>query len=109
MSRPVSSLTGPLPLRTLDTVATDIFAARATSLIVTILLTGYWPIFTPTRQICNRLHRGRQRQLAPMPRPRANPGIGAAFLRTLPSPLAPARRTFACEIPTYCPLHCPGL
>jgi hypothetical protein len=34
----VSSLTGPLALRTLETVATDIFASRATSLIVTMIL-----------------------------------------------------------------------
>ncbi|GAC1483397.1 MAG: hypothetical protein NVS1B5_02520 [Gemmatimonadaceae bacterium] len=41
MSRPVASLTGPLPFRTLETVATDTFASRATSVIVTILPQGF--------------------------------------------------------------------
>src|SRR5213593_2166536 len=77
MRRLVSSLTGPLPLRTLETVATDTFASRATSLIVTILLAsmGRSSHFGSERvgrgdsstvgrsvpaiaRICNRLHRG---------------------------------------------------
>src|SRR6266705_1273204 len=50
MIRRVSSATGPLPLRTLETVATDTFASRATSLIVTILLAGV----CPARQMWNQ-------------------------------------------------------
>src|SRR6267378_2199727 len=79
INRFVSSLTGPLAFRTLETVATDIFASRATSLIVTILLATVDPAsdricpsgidgrtaellvdLCLTAQICNRLHRGRQ-------------------------------------------------
>src|SRR5882757_4797870 len=79
INRCVSSLTGPLPFNTLETVATDIFASRATSLIVTILLAakrpglgslgGEWgevrlarlqAISRYNATICNRLHRGRQ-------------------------------------------------
>src|SRR5947207_2415927 len=93
MSRRVSSLTGPLPFRTLDTVATETLASRATSLIVTILLASVCPVASlrvsepdgetaqlladlfrlahpgngkgqSRDEICNRLHRGRQSQFA---------------------------------------------
>src|SRR6476620_7181900 len=82
MRRRVFSLTGPLSFRTLDTVATDTFASRATSLIVTMILAkgpGLVPLEggprsaagcrvigqsqSGTPKICNRLHRGRQRGL----------------------------------------------
>src|SRR6266403_2072261 len=107
INRFVSSLTGPLAFRTLETVATDIFASRATSLIVTILLatvdpasdhnlsevgwTGgqlsCWSIFALQPQICNRLHRGRQTP----PTNRAGSARTITFAVACPSPILLSR------------------
>src|SRR5712675_2454752 len=93
MRRRVFSLTGPLPFSTLETVATDMFASRATSLIVTILLTGYWPISVERGKYVIVYIRGARAPLLARP------------------PLPPSHRPIElspCEIPAYRTLHYPG-
>src|SRR5690349_25116547 len=114
MRRFVSSLTGPLPLRTLETVATDTFASRATSLIVTMLLTGgranaealpdQRQALTGTRSLPARPPNGKyvivyiEGASATL---RKSSGMGQ-LPRILPSPTPANRRTFAGDNPKFC-------
>src|SRR5690349_10240670 len=121
MRRFVSSLTGPLPLRTLETVATDTFASRATSLIVTMLLTGgranaealpdQRQALTGTRSLPARPPNGKyvivyiEGASATL---RKSSGMGQlprilpAASHLPPSPTPANRRTFAGDHPKFC-------